>query len=356
MTVAGQAAGGVAAARVRRSPRSASRSRRSSRRRSSPGRRSAASDDFAPDTYVAARRSRSRPAIGDAGKTTVYVRQRNPDVDTEERDEFNEYIAISTRCMHLGCPVRFVEAAAALHLPVPRRRLRLPGQGRRRPAGAPARPLLHPRRRRHASRSARATASTPSSSASRPRPRRATRRHRAVPLPAASHDAQAPETPSPMPKLPAPPVPGAAAARRPQAARARQYGPQTPRRARRTRARRSRRRLDRRAHLAVRRLPAGCCSARCPKGTNWFYTLGSATLFAFLVQAVTGVFLAMYYDAVGDPGLRLDPLHHQRRLPRRVRPRHAQVGLVGDGDPDLPAHGRGPSSSAPTSTRASSTG
>jgi quinol-cytochrome oxidoreductase complex cytochrome b subunit len=33
-----------------------------------------------------------------------------------------------------------------------------------------------------------------------------------------------------------------------------------------------------------------------PKGTNWFYTLGSATLFAFVSQAVTGVFLAMYYD------------------------------------------------------------
>ena len=32
-----------------------------------------------------------------------------------------------------------------------------------------------------------------------------------------------------------------------------------------------------------------------PRGTNWFYTLGSATMFAFLSQAVTGVFLAMYY-------------------------------------------------------------
>src|ERR1700751_4718011 len=32
-----------------------------------------------------------------------------------------------------------------------------------------------------------------------------------------------------------------------------------------------------------------------PKGTNWYYTLGSATLFAFLSQAVAGVFLAMYY-------------------------------------------------------------
>jgi menaquinol-cytochrome c reductase cytochrome b subunit len=33
-----------------------------------------------------------------------------------------------------------------------------------------------------------------------------------------------------------------------------------------------------------------------PRGINWFYTLGSATLFAFLNQAITGVFLAMYYD------------------------------------------------------------
>jgi menaquinol-cytochrome c reductase cytochrome b subunit len=33
-----------------------------------------------------------------------------------------------------------------------------------------------------------------------------------------------------------------------------------------------------------------------PKGTNWYYTLGSATMFAFLSQAVTGVVLAMYYE------------------------------------------------------------
>jgi menaquinol-cytochrome c reductase cytochrome b subunit len=33
-----------------------------------------------------------------------------------------------------------------------------------------------------------------------------------------------------------------------------------------------------------------------PKGINWFYTLGSATMFAFLNQAVTGVFLAMFYQ------------------------------------------------------------
>ncbi len=32
-----------------------------------------------------------------------------------------------------------------------------------------------------------------------------------------------------------------------------------------------------------------------PRDTNWFHTLGSATLTAFLVQTVTGVILAMYY-------------------------------------------------------------
>ena len=39
----------------------------------------------------------------------------------------------------------------------------------------------------------------------------------------------------------------------------------------------------------------GMLLRKVPKGTNWFYTLGSATLFAFIVQALTGVFLAMYY-------------------------------------------------------------
>src|ERR1700760_4056625 len=39
----------------------------------------------------------------------------------------------------------------------------------------------------------------------------------------------------------------------------------------------------------------GMLYRKVPKGTNWFYTLGSAALFAFIVQAVTGVFLAMFY-------------------------------------------------------------
>jgi quinol-cytochrome oxidoreductase complex cytochrome b subunit len=37
-----------------------------------------------------------------------------------------------------------------------------------------------------------------------------------------------------------------------------------------------------------------------PRDTGWFHTLGSATLTAFLVQAVTGVILAMYYKPDPD--------------------------------------------------------
>ena len=44
----------------------------------------------------------------------------------------------------------------------------------------------------------------------------------------------------------------------------------------------------------------GMLFRKVPKGTNWFYTLGSATLFAFAMQALTGVFLAMYYVPSAD--------------------------------------------------------
>jgi Rieske Fe-S protein len=48
--------------------------------------------------------------IGEAGRTTAYVRKRSAR-DTDKPDEYNEYVAISTRCMHLGCPVRYTPAA-----------------------------------------------------------------------------------------------------------------------------------------------------------------------------------------------------------------------------------------------------
>jgi Rieske Fe-S protein len=49
--------------------------------------------------------------IGEAGKTLAYLRKRNPAIDTEPATKYNEYIALSSRCMHLGCPVRYVQAA-----------------------------------------------------------------------------------------------------------------------------------------------------------------------------------------------------------------------------------------------------
>jgi menaquinol-cytochrome c reductase iron-sulfur subunit len=51
------------------------------------------------------------PGIGQAGNTTVYVRKRNPSIDTEPEDRFNGFIAISSRCAHVGCPVNWVPAA-----------------------------------------------------------------------------------------------------------------------------------------------------------------------------------------------------------------------------------------------------
>jgi len=49
--------------------------------------------------------------IGQAGKTTVYIRKRNPAIDTDRYDRNTRYIAITSRCAHLGCPVRWVDAA-----------------------------------------------------------------------------------------------------------------------------------------------------------------------------------------------------------------------------------------------------
>ncbi|MBA2752146.1 MAG: Rieske 2Fe-2S domain-containing protein, partial [Actinobacteria bacterium] len=46
--------------------------------------------------------------IGEAGKTTAYVRKSTGDDEIDGEDGF---VAISTRCAHLGCPVRFIQAS-----------------------------------------------------------------------------------------------------------------------------------------------------------------------------------------------------------------------------------------------------
>ena len=45
-----------------------------------------------------------------------------------------------------------------------------------------------------------------------------------------------------------------------------------------------------------------------PRDTNWLQTLGSATLTAFIVQAITGVILAMYYKP--DPDKAYESIQH----------------------------------------------
>jgi menaquinol-cytochrome c reductase iron-sulfur subunit len=67
-----------------------------------------AEGDFNPQTYVP-RVINITPAIGDVGKTTVYIRRLDPSRDSKNKDQ--PYVAVSTRCAHLGCPVRYIQAS-----------------------------------------------------------------------------------------------------------------------------------------------------------------------------------------------------------------------------------------------------
>lgn len=78
------------------------------------------------------------PDVGDAGKTTAYVRKRNPAIDTDPYDRDTSYIAISDRCAHLGCPVRWVSASERFVCPCHGGVYDLLG---RRVSGPPPRPL-----------------------------------------------------------------------------------------------------------------------------------------------------------------------------------------------------------------------
>jgi Rieske Fe-S protein len=62
-------------------------------------------DDYIPVVFT------ETMNVGEVGKTTAYVRKHNPALDPPVKDEYDEYVAISTRCMHLGCPVRYIAAA-----------------------------------------------------------------------------------------------------------------------------------------------------------------------------------------------------------------------------------------------------
>jgi Rieske Fe-S protein len=70
-------------------------------------------DEFPDDTYIP-KVITVTPGIGEVGKTTVYMRAHNEKIDGALDPDIpggGHFVAISTRCMHLGCPVRFVAAA-----------------------------------------------------------------------------------------------------------------------------------------------------------------------------------------------------------------------------------------------------
>jgi quinol---cytochrome c reductase iron-sulfur subunit, bacillus type len=72
--------------------------------------------DFPNDTYVVKVITLVQ-GIGEAGKSIAYVRARNPSIDTEPEDQYNHFVALSSRCAHLGCPVRFTAAAGRFICP-----------------------------------------------------------------------------------------------------------------------------------------------------------------------------------------------------------------------------------------------
>jgi menaquinol-cytochrome c reductase iron-sulfur subunit len=78
------------------------------------------------------------PSIGEAGKTTAYIRKFNPEIDTDPYDKGTPYIAISSRCAHVGCPVRWVDASERFICPCHGGVYDLLG---RRVGGPPVRPL-----------------------------------------------------------------------------------------------------------------------------------------------------------------------------------------------------------------------
>jgi menaquinol-cytochrome c reductase iron-sulfur subunit len=58
-----------------------------------------------------------KPGLGDAGRSTAFIRRHNLELDGPVKDEYDRIIAISSRCAHVGCPVRFVAAARSFVCP-----------------------------------------------------------------------------------------------------------------------------------------------------------------------------------------------------------------------------------------------
>src|SRR5439155_6147179 len=180
-------------------------------------------------------------------------------------------------------------------------------QGLRRPARPAARPLRHEGRERPRARRRPVLARLKARAAQAARPGRAPRRPLAVHLPLEAHDMKL--LPGPLRRR---------AGKEEEKAEARPNGdgratalrrPNAPDKEAKEREKEANRERLKKSALEIPIATVGWLDERTgggpflrgflyrkvPKGTNWYYTLGSATMFAFLSQAVTGVFLAMYY-------------------------------------------------------------
>jgi menaquinol-cytochrome c reductase iron-sulfur subunit len=69
-------------------------------------------EDFPADTFTP-QVVTTTAGIGEVGKTLVYIRKN----DNPTPEQNWPFVAISNRCAHLGCPVRYIEAAKSFICP-----------------------------------------------------------------------------------------------------------------------------------------------------------------------------------------------------------------------------------------------
>jgi menaquinol-cytochrome c reductase iron-sulfur subunit len=73
-------------------------------------------NDFTDTTYATVVITLT-PGIGEAGRSLAFVRRHSDAIDGPPKDKYDHIVAISSRCAHVGCPVRFVEAAGSFVCP-----------------------------------------------------------------------------------------------------------------------------------------------------------------------------------------------------------------------------------------------
>jgi menaquinol-cytochrome c reductase iron-sulfur subunit len=69
------------------------------------------STDYVPEVITI------EPGIGEAGYSLAYIRLHNLAIDGPAKDQYDHVVAISSRCVHVGCPVRYVAAAQSFVCP-----------------------------------------------------------------------------------------------------------------------------------------------------------------------------------------------------------------------------------------------